>query len=194
MTQSAPRRYQNAHPRIPDDEKRVKLPLDALIKPLSPILTDMQQAQLRREFSAYWQQSSQPVTVYNHAIDLLGELAFPALAPPQRRQGVGYELVRGAPQSSIITRVVVAPLRVMNPVRFFQYIPQLAASVLNYGTVITWEEVPQHWTVELIDQPLYLEYIQGNFQAMGIELLKVPTWAVHSTTPNPGHHLLTITW
>lgn len=64
----------------------------------------------------------------------------------------------------------------------------------QYGTVIIWEMAPREWTIELTDQPIYLDYFQGNFQAAGIELLKIPQWRVVGSTQAPGHYLYTVTW
>lgn len=189
-----PHRWQSTHPPIPDPEKIVKVPLDTLILPFRATLTPAQQAQLQQEFHAYWQQGSLPALVFNQMIDRLGELALPDLAPAPARQRVGYEVVHASTNSSIIGRVLLAPLRLMTPVRFFKYFPKLAAGFLNYGSVTIWEETPQRWSIEWTNQPLYMDYLQGNFQAVGAELLKVPGWRVAGTVQGPQHYLFAMTW
>lgn len=194
MALPTPRRWQSIRPPIPEPDKVYKLPLDSFLFPFAAILTSGQQAQLRQEFRAYMQQGSIPVTAANQLIDRLAEWSLPDLDRIHARQRIGYEVVRFAPHSSIITRILAAPLRLMEPVRLLQYIPKVFGSVFNYGTVTTWETAPRHWYIEIGDQPIYMDYFQGNFQAAGTELLKVPSWRVVGAVQGQGHYLFTVTW
>lgn len=194
MAAPAPHRWQSTHPPLPDSQKILKVPLDVLTAPFRAVLTPAQQVQLQREFYTHGQQGGCPALVYNQVIDHLGALVLPTLAPAAARQRIGYEAARAAPTSSIIGRILVAPLRVMGPSRLCQYIPKAWGSIVSYGTQIAWEAAPQHWYIDMTEEPLYLDYIQGSFEAAGVELAKVAGWRVVGTVQGPQHYLFSVTW
>lgn len=195
MTLLPPHRRQNARPPIPDQEKRLKIvPLDYLLQPFSPPLTPAQLVDLQHQFHAYWQSDGVPATVWNQLVDLLGAWVFPDLARAQARERIGYETARAALRSTILYRVIAAPLQMMGPSRFLQILPKALASAQNYGTTTTWEAAPGQGYIELEDELEYIEYLQGSYEATGVELLKVPTWRVAGTVQGPGHYLFSVTW
>lgn len=193
MAQPPPRRWQSSNPSIPDAEKTIKVPLDALLNPFTPALTPAQQGQFQQEFQAY-RQATCPTLVWNRAVDRLAVLAFPDLPLTAAHTRIGYEAIRTGTSSAIISRILAAPLRVMSPTRLLQYFPKLYSYASNYGTCTTWEQAPQQWAIEVEDELLYPDYLCGNIDAFGRELIRVPSWRVSGTVQGPCHYLLTITW
>ena len=153
-----------ARPRIPDEEKIVRLPLDLGVRIAQPYLTPALRAEILQEFGPFLGCREHPLAISNRFIDVFCEKCLVEMPVNEGRRLFGASLTSFYVQSPVI-KVMVGAMRLASIEWILRGLPRNFAAGNNFGSFEMTELAPRHWRFTVEDYPGYPDVLQGFFEA-----------------------------
>src|SRR4051812_26138047 len=160
-----------ARPHIPDEEKKILLPLDIRLKAFDPLLTPPVREQIQVEFKDYLGKPEFPMLVGNRLVDLVCATCLADRPVAEAQRMLGHQYMQRY-WNTLMGRFLMMAAPLVDVEWVLRGLPRQFSAATNFGIYWVAELAPRYWRFDFEDDPGLPDYILGTLLAGG-EILKV---------------------